>query len=130
MSFEWHKFLEFADTVCKKATDFPDAEAVYRTATSRAYYAAYCEARNFVAKKDRQTFHSNAHQQLQDYLITHQHPDRQKLGRHLKALHQFRLKADYEGELSELPVNLANQAIAWAKKIIEVDLPPLTGKKI
>lgn len=129
MNFEWYQLLEFAEAANKKAADFPNQEAVYRTVTSRAYYAVYCETRNFVDKKHGEKFTVSPHQELQNFLITYNHQLRNKLGRNLKKLHQYRLQADYEDKLNELPVNLASKALTLAKQIIEVDLPAITGKK-
>ncbi len=127
MSFQWHNYLEFAETVLAKASEFSDSEAVYRSVVSRAYYAVYCSARNLVKQKDQQEFSGNAHQQLQDYLIRHAHKPRKRLGNRLRQLHQLRLVADYENILHQQPLSLAQQAVTQARNI-EADLVEIAGK--
>jgi len=89
MIFDWLEYLKFAEATLAKTSEFENSEAVYRSVTSRAYYAVYCLTRNTIKQKDRQEFFGSAHQQLQDYLIAHTHNVRSRLGRRLRALHQL-----------------------------------------
>ncbi|MEZ4711712.1 MAG: hypothetical protein R3A44_31260 [Caldilineaceae bacterium] len=127
MSFQWHRYLEFAESVLSHVAEFPDSEAAYRSVASRAYYAAYCATRNLVKQRDRQEFHGNAHQQLQDYLLPHAHRPRKRLGNRLRQLYQLRLLADYEDTLHQPAIYLAQQAIKQAQ-LIEANLADIERK--
>lgn len=53
MTFDWTEFLKLARELQERAddADLPFApEAAKRTAVSRAYYAAFCHARNYAEK--------------------------------------------------------------------------------
>ncbi len=117
MSFNWSGYLTFAKYINEHINDFPNQEAAYRSVVSRAYYAAFCFARNYVREVDRTEFYGNDHKELQNHLINHSDKSRKKLGNQLRKLHQHRIKADYHDELDEKPVNKASRAIAEAGKI-------------
>jgi len=56
MTFDWRQYLDVARFL-RDRTDrdsYPDREAAYRCAVSRAYYAAFCHARNYA--RDRLGF--------------------------------------------------------------------------
>ena len=46
MSFAWREYLTVAEALLRARNTFAPPEARYRTAISRAYYAAYGAARN------------------------------------------------------------------------------------
>ena len=46
MSFAWVEYLRVAEALVRQRGTLADAEACCRAAISRAYYAAYCAARN------------------------------------------------------------------------------------
>ncbi len=117
MNFDWSSYLTLAEYMMNQANEFPDEEAVYRSVVSRAYYAVYCLARNYVKEVDDVTFYSNDHKALQDHLISHSHKIRKRLGNQLRKLHQHRKKADYDDDLGELPFNKASRALTDARKI-------------
>jgi uncharacterized protein (UPF0332 family) len=119
MSFDWHHYLELAKHLNANANSFPDTEACYRSVVSRAYYAVYCLARNYIKQTDNVTFSGNDHKRLQDHLTSGPGQQlRHKIGNQLKQLHQVRIKADYADNLDELPVNSASKALAQAERII------------
>lgn len=117
MSFDWSGYLTLAKHLNDRSNDFPDQEAAYRSAISRAYYAVFCLARNYVKDVDRTEFHGNDHKQLQNHLRNHADKSRKKIGNQLRKLHQHRIKADYHDDLGELPVNKAGRALVEAEKI-------------
>jgi uncharacterized protein (UPF0332 family) len=117
MSFDWSGYLTLAEYLNQHADDFSDQEAVYRSVVSRAYYAVFCLARNYVKDVDRAEFHGNDHQRLQNHLRNHSDKSRKKLGNQLRNLHQHRIKADYHDKLDEPPVNKASRALAEAGNI-------------
>ena len=117
MSFDWSGYLTLAKELKNKVNEFPDQEAVYRSIVSRAYYAVFCQARNYVKKIDKQEFFGNDHQKLQNYLRNHSHTPRRKIGNQLRRLHQDRIKADYHDDLGEHAMNKASKAIKLADGI-------------
>ena len=118
MSFDWRHYLELAEYMNSNVSRFPEAEACYRSAASRAYYSVFCLARNYVKDIDSVTFHANDHKALQDHLTQNpRNKARSKIGNQLRQLHQIRIKADYNDNLHELPANTANQAVTRARKI-------------
>ena len=46
MSFSWAAYLTLAEALFRERVTFADEEAGCRAAISRAYYAAFCAARN------------------------------------------------------------------------------------
>lgn len=118
MSFDWRHYLELADYLNSHASQFPEAEACYRSVASRAYYAVFCLARNYLRDIDGVTFHANDHKALQNHLTQNPRNNaRSKIGNQLRQLHQIRIKADYNDDLNEIPSNTANQALTRASKI-------------
>jgi uncharacterized protein (UPF0332 family) len=47
MTFDWREYLTLAENLCTNSHTFPNQEACFRVAISRAYYAAFCTARNY-----------------------------------------------------------------------------------
>ena len=52
MSFDWSEYLTLAQELTSASTSSPIQEAHLRAAVSRAYYAAFCKARNYLHNKD------------------------------------------------------------------------------
>jgi uncharacterized protein (UPF0332 family) len=128
MSFDWANYLALAEQLMTKAGQFPDQESLYRSVTSRAYYACFGLVRNYLRDHDHQEFYSgNVHQALQIYLKNHPHQLRRKIGNQLEKLHQHRIKADYHDNLDELPLYKAGRALAQAKSITD-SLSQLSGR--
>jgi hypothetical protein len=51
MSFNWSDFLTLADALPRNPSSAGPEEASLRSAISRAYYAAFCGARDFARDK-------------------------------------------------------------------------------
>jgi len=119
MSFNWLGYLNTAQELMNKVDEFSDQEAIYRASVSRAYYAVFCLARNYVKDNDKTEFYGNDHQRLQDYLIGHAYKPRKTIGKRLRDLHQHRIKADYHDELDEPAIYKATKAISIAKTIVQ-----------
>ncbi len=119
MSFNWADYLSLAEALFKTPnTPGPD-EASFRSAISRAYYAAFCNARNFA--RDREGL--NLPQTAKDYqlVIAHfqgsQDPTRRKIARNLRRLRDHRNKADYEDSLTR-PNALTQSALTLARNLL------------
>lgn len=52
MSFDWVDFLALADALVRDPNSPGPEEASLRSASSRAYYAAFCSARDFACARD------------------------------------------------------------------------------
>lgn len=48
MSFDWAEYLKLAKALTGDIQETPNEEARSRSAISRAYYAAFCQARNYL----------------------------------------------------------------------------------
>lgn len=113
MIFDWSKYLDLAS--CITGEPAADAEASYRTAISRAYYAAFCTARDYVSKKNNTSYNSDAHRRVRTDL---EKAASQKLANQLRTIMDMRHKADYENNFSN-PKPEAFKAITRAKQILE-----------
>lgn len=60
MSFHWSDYLELAEELQSKAVTSIIHEAYLRTAISRAYYAAFITARNYLYQVEGEKFPSSA----------------------------------------------------------------------
>jgi uncharacterized protein (UPF0332 family) len=69
MAFDWRDFLDLAKTLIGQGSNY-STEAASRTAVSRAYYAAFCWARNYAESQlefqKRRT--PEDHRELREYL--------------------------------------------------------------
>lgn len=52
MSFNWGDYLSLANALLTKPNTPGPEEAAYRSAVSRAYYAAFCIARNYARDEE------------------------------------------------------------------------------
>jgi uncharacterized protein (UPF0332 family) len=85
-------FLELADTLCTEIT-----EAAWRTAVSRAYYAAFHTARQLLRQCGFAVPPADqAHAYLWLRLANSGHPDVQRAGNDLSILRHIRNWADYD----------------------------------
>jgi hypothetical protein len=53
MTFDWYQYLALAEYLYDNCDTFPNREACLRAAISKAYYAAFCSARNYARDFDR-----------------------------------------------------------------------------
>jgi len=111
MPFDWKQYLSFADELSKRSE-----EAALRSAVSRAYYAAFCTARNHLRVKG---------EQIPDSEQTHKvvWESFQRRGKTYAAVYQNgvrlrsrRRQADYEDEIKDLS-NLVTEALRDAKNV-------------
>lgn len=121
MSFEWYKYLDFAEYIRKNSSEAPDNEACHRAAVSRAYYAAFCTVREYLKKKNNSDDYNSqaAHKKVCDDMIATKQPIHIKIARQLIEIKGNRKKADYNNRLSPAPSTLSYQTIGIARRIIE-----------
>jgi uncharacterized protein (UPF0332 family) len=116
MSFDWREYLHLARFLATVGSGFSQ-EAVLRSAVSRAYYAAFCHARNFA--RDRQGFSPTHTPKDHDLVRTHfKNQGRVDIARHLETLRRWRNRCDYDDTVSNVS-NLLASAIAQAQKVLD-----------
>lgn len=119
MDFNWIEYLYLAQELLGELpADTVTDESKQRAAISRAYYAAFKTAYNFLYNNCglTPTDYNKVHLWTSNELCNI--PAKRKLGRDLDRLKDLRKKADYD---TEWPVNLKSQgtvALIYAKRII------------
>ncbi len=111
MPFDWKQYLNLADELSHRSD-----EAALRSAVSRAYYAAFGAARNYLRRKgehipDNEQTHKVVWESFQQrgktYAAVYQNGNRLK---------NRRRQADYEDEIKNL-AGLAPEALRDAKNV-------------
>jgi len=116
MPFDWREYLRLAEFLIQNSTVF-DREAALRCATSRAYYAAFCYARNYSQLNSGFIPNENAedHTSLRIHLEQQGKPN---IAARLDQLRQWRNKCDYENKVFQ-PSEMATNAIRSAAKVVD-----------
>ena len=125
MPFEWKNLLDLAHRMEQEASNgAANAEALYRSAVSRAYFGAFCHARNYAES----FLNYQPKQDERDHGALRAHlkgKRRQGDADRLERLRQWRNDADY---LDDLPWSDAQSvvvtAIAEADRIFKSLTPP------
>ncbi len=104
MSFDWSNYLDLARELQRQGAVHSSKEAELRSAISRAYYAAFCKARNYLRDRRHLILSQGpeAHSEVQDTFQVS--PDRRlkEIGENLNRLRTFRNRADYNDVFSGL----------------------------
>lgn len=97
MPFTWKAYLELAHFLYSQAVS-PSAEAAYRSAVSRAYYAAFCHVRNYARDQLGFTprYDADDHGRLRAFLNKGK---TRILASRLDRLRQWRNECDYLNDL-------------------------------
>jgi hypothetical protein len=116
MAFDWKEYLKLASCLIGEGEDYCK-EAGFRSATSRAYYSAFCYSRNFAQKRLGFTpyFDSKDHYSLRSHFARH---NLDNISRRLDRLRQWRNSCDYDDEIDNLEL-LTNKSIDEAKYILK-----------
>lgn len=126
MRFDWSEYLNLAQELAATNSDSSaNNEAKLRSAISRAYYATFCLARNYLRdiEKDPRLFRKNRdfneHQYVAEEFIYHptKMKNMVKIGENLSKLRELRNKADYEDTMFNLQNSVKN-ALMLAQNII------------
>ncbi|MEG4628907.1 HEPN domain-containing protein [Microcoleus sp. AR_TQ3_B6] len=121
MKFEWSEYFYLAKELAETSK-----EAELRSAVSRAYYSAFCLARNYLRdlQQDpklwrKKTYDINAHQYVAEKFIYNQSKSQImiEIGKDLSRLRKMRNKADYEDTMFNLKRE-ARTALMLAHNII------------
>ncbi|MSQ14690.1 MAG: hypothetical protein EXR50_02360 [Dehalococcoidia bacterium] len=122
MSFNWSEYLSVAEGLCGLIVSGPIAgiEAQQRTGVSRAYYAGYISARNYLrdvehiqipTRVDAHTLVANHYQNNSDSV-------RAQIGIDLSRLRVARNRCDYDDVVSQLPA-LTRRSLIQAAQILD-----------
>jgi uncharacterized protein (UPF0332 family) len=114
--FNWIMYLQLAKDLIKR-TD----EASQRSAVSRAYYAAFCSARNRLRDREGATIPktSAAHSAVWDEFQSSAEIRRRQIGQLGHRLKRARAKVDYDDNVPGLS-QLAEDAMEEADKLISI----------
>jgi hypothetical protein len=124
MPFDWRAFVALAKILQEEAIAAPEPEPLLRSAVSRAYFGAYCHARNYAAEflgfEARQDV--DDHGRLRAHLTGKRHKgDADRLAQ----LRQLRNDADYLNDLPWTdPAASTTAAIALAERVFLSLAPP------
>lgn len=119
MAFHWREFLVIADSLHKsgKSAQLP-AEAAYRCVISRAYYAAFCHARDYAALHLGfvPTKKAIDHENLRKHLFKN---GKGTISTKLDQLREWRNDSDYDNPSPTPTDGIAIQAMNDADNIIK-----------
>lgn len=117
MPFDWREFLALSNDLRKLAAAGRHQEAALRSAVSRAYYAAFCFARDQARAKlgyvSPRT--PEEHAELQRFLAANKYG---KAASQLERLRQWRNKCDYDDQPGTNFAILAENAVNEAARVI------------
>jgi uncharacterized protein (UPF0332 family) len=121
MKFDWSEYFNLAKELAETSK-----EAELRSAVSRAYYSAFCLARNYLRDIQqyprlwrKKTYDINAHQYVAEKFIYNQSKSQImiEIGKDLSRLRKMRNKADYEDTMFNLKRE-ARTALMLAQNIL------------
>lgn len=120
MSFNWREYLTLSEGLKARPDLLGTRETSFRSAASRAYYAAYQCAREYACTEGFEPHYGDSsHKELQKHFCNHipPHQTYKKISVQLDRLRDIRVKADYLSKLDS-PESLASSAIGMAKIIL------------
>jgi uncharacterized protein (UPF0332 family) len=122
MTFEWKDYFILACDLKKQAVGSSIEEALLRSAISRAYYAAFCIARNYlrdVIKDPDLPYDGTAHSFMIGKFRNSNNRNYLKVGNNLDRLRAYRRFADYDDIVSKLNSRAAD-ALYFAEQVISL----------
>jgi uncharacterized protein (UPF0332 family) len=121
MSFNWTDYLAFAEALLSDPDTPGPAEAAFRSAASRAYYAAFHEALAFAQAEGYVSYGSgDDHRAIQRHFRQDKsNATRRKIALELSRALDFRREADYFDTLNRQPSSLAHLTIGSARAVIQ-----------
>lgn len=118
MSFDWADYLRLAQFLQSQSAPDVNQEAIYRCAVSRAYYAAFCHARNYA--RDRHGFipryTGDDHGVVKRHFLSRRE---RGVAIKLENLRNWRNLYDYADSIKDLS-GILNDALTEAQKIIAI----------
>jgi uncharacterized protein (UPF0332 family) len=98
MSFDWSEYLGLAQELAGQTVSPASQEAKLRAAISRAYYAAFCKARNHLRDHEGHAIPrgGGAHKYVRDQFKNNPDRLRSQIGHNLDRLRRHRNMVDYD----------------------------------
>lgn len=120
MEFNWKEFLELAKYLNEKEP-FKYSQAALRTSASRAYYAAFCQARKYAGKKlgYPPRYDESDHKSLRDFF---KKKNMLKLWSNLNQLREWRNRCDYDEKSIDDLESLVKNSLKKAEFILSKTL--------
>lgn len=113
MVFNWRDYYTLAQALAK----YKSRESALRSAVSRAYYAAFCIARNKALSQGLEIERSeNVHEKIIRYYRSN--PATVWVGNQLDRLRNNRNRCDYDNEISQ-PIKLSTSSLELSKRILD-----------
>lgn len=118
MPFDWQDYLDIAFALQQQAAAGLPREAALRSAISRAYYAAFCHARNYAHERHglQLRYTADDHGLVKKHFMTRR---ARTVADRLDWLRIVRNKCDYQDALDELDSLLAT-ALKEAQMVIAI----------
>ena len=115
MAFRWEEYLQVAQFLHAEGGTNCSKEAAERSAVSRAYYAAFCHARNYARNQHgfTPTGGPRDHQSLREF-FQHREP---QVATRLSTLRQWRNHCDYDDRVADLSA-FVQKSLAYAEEVI------------
>lgn len=118
MSFDWADYLQLAEILKETPEDRPLSEAAFRSATSRAYYAAFHHAKGHASSEGFSPSDSgDDHQNVQRHFRRGAAEARAAIATKLGRLLTNRNQADYDDHFRSSPRALANMSVKTAQEV-------------
>lgn len=104
MTFDWLEYLRLAQELAGQVVSPPNQEAKLRSSVSRAYYAAFCMARNYLRDIEGYSIPLGveAHTYVRDEFKRSSDRVRRKIGNNLDRLRIYRNEVDYDDSVTGL----------------------------
>jgi hypothetical protein len=123
MAFDWKEYVELSRFLQQQAGIGIDQEALHRSAISRAYYGAFCYARNYA--RDWLGFHPRYEAEDHGRLRAHlKKSKRWRVSEKLERLRDWRNESDYQDELDFDAQSAVSSALNDASYIFSSLTPP------
>ena len=124
MTFNWKEYFDLAQFLQGKTEVSYSEESARRAAVSRAYYAAFCFARNYAEDKcgRGKSRRSDEHSELITFykVLGTTNQDFVDIADNLEELRQWRNFCDYDDNIMQDINNLAIYALKDAQEIISM----------
>jgi len=120
--FDWLEYLTLAQELTSTSITSPIQEAHLRCAISRAYYAAFCKARNHLIYKEHAPvpYNVNVHMYVGSTFENSIDTTRQTVGALLHHLRSTRNVADYKDKFKGNLLGITRGALSEAEEIIRL----------
>lgn len=119
MSFDWAHYLTLSQSLFEQGRESAD-EAKLRCSISRAYYAAFGKARDFLENEGEKFSQESVHQKVAEIFNRYEDEDRREVGDYLIRMRNKRNRADYDSVYQRSnPAADASDVIFEAECLIE-----------